>query len=45
MPYKANPTQSMIDEYHAKYMEALTHLFDTHKEKYIGTSHAHITFI
>lgn len=35
VPKVTNPTRELIDEYHAKYMEALTRLFEEHKEKYV----------
>ncbi|CAF4022917.1 unnamed protein product [Adineta steineri] len=37
-------TSQLIDEYHTKYMDALTHLFDTHKAKH-GDVNSSIVFV
>jgi hypothetical protein len=34
LPLIADPTNEEVAHWHAKYMEALTELFDTHKERF-----------
>ncbi len=34
VPKVENPTQELIDEYHAKFVEALKSLFEEHKAQY-----------
>lgn len=35
VPKVVEPSRKLIDEYHAKYVDALTRLFEEHKEKYV----------
>lgn len=35
VPHNTNPTWDEINEVHAKFIEALIDLFETHKHKYI----------
>lgn len=35
VPKVAEPSKELIDEYHTRYTEALTKLFEEHKTKYV----------
>jgi 2-acylglycerol O-acyltransferase 2 len=38
-------TSDMVNEYHAKYIEALQHLFDSHKATYVADPDAKLTLV
>ena len=45
VPKVETPSRQLVDEYHQKYMDGLSQLFDAHKTKYGVDANMHLNFV